>query len=70
MPTATANGLTLAYETSGAPDAPSVLLVMGLGMPLVFWPDAFVDGLAASRFRVVRFDNRCLLYTSPSPRDS
>jgi proline iminopeptidase len=58
MPTAAANGLTLAYETSGAPDAPPVLLLMGLGMPLVFWPDAFVDGLAASGFRVVRFDNR------------
>ncbi|HSD55409.1 MAG TPA: alpha/beta fold hydrolase [Burkholderiales bacterium] len=58
MPTAAANGLTLAYETSGAPDAPPVLLLMGLGMPLVFWPDAFVDGLAASGFRIVRFDNR------------
>jgi pimeloyl-ACP methyl ester carboxylesterase len=32
--------------------------VMGLGMPLVFWPDAFVDGLVAGGFRVVRFDNR------------
>jgi proline iminopeptidase len=31
---------------------------MGLGMPLVFWPDAFVEGLAASGFHVVRFDNR------------
>lgn len=58
MPTATANGLTLAYETSGEPDAPPLVLLMGLGMPLVFWPDAFVDGLAATGFRVVRFDNR------------
>jgi proline iminopeptidase len=58
MPTATANGLTLAYETNGDPRAAPAVLIMGLGMPLVFWPDAFVEGLAASGFRVVRFDNR------------
>jgi proline iminopeptidase len=58
MPTARANGLTLAYEESGDLSAAPLLLLMGLGMPLVFWPDAFVDGLAASGFRVIRFDNR------------
>jgi proline iminopeptidase len=58
MPTATANGLTLAYEASGDPRGSPLVLVMGLGMPLVFWPDAFVDGLAANGFRVVCFDNR------------
>lgn len=58
MPTVTANGIRLAYETSGPAGAPPILLVMGLGMPLVFWPDAFVDGLVKAGFRVVRFDNR------------
>jgi proline iminopeptidase len=67
MPTATANGLTLAYETSGEPGRPAMLLVMGLGMPLVFWPDAFVDGLAASGFQVVRFDNRDCGHSSKMP---
>ena len=58
MPTATANGLALAYETDGDPQAPPLVLLMGLGMPLVFWPDPFVAGLAAAGFRVIRFDNR------------
>jgi pimeloyl-ACP methyl ester carboxylesterase len=58
MPTADANGLALAYEVQGDPDASPLVLVMGLGMPLTFWPDAFVDGLVANGFRVVRFDNR------------
>ncbi|MBK7593172.1 MAG: alpha/beta fold hydrolase [Betaproteobacteria bacterium] len=58
MPTASANGLTLAYELHGDPAASPLVLVMGLGMPLVFWPDAFVAGLAAKGFRVVCFDNR------------
>ncbi len=58
MPLANANGLELAYEETGDPVAPAVLLIMGLGAPLTFWPDAFVDALAAHGFRVVRFDNR------------
>jgi pimeloyl-ACP methyl ester carboxylesterase len=31
---------------------------MGLGMQLVAWPPAFVQGLVEQGFRVVRFDNR------------
>ena len=58
MPFARANGVDLAYEVRGDPSAPPVLLVMGLGMPLSLWPDAFVDGLVAAGFRVVLFDNR------------
>jgi pimeloyl-ACP methyl ester carboxylesterase len=58
MPAIQANGLTLEYESLGDPGAPVVLLVMGLGMQLVAWPDAFCDGLVRKGFRVVRFDNR------------
>lgn len=53
-----ANGISLEYESLGDPAAPAVLLVMGLGMQLVAWPDAFCDGLVRKGFRVVRFDNR------------
>jgi pimeloyl-ACP methyl ester carboxylesterase len=58
MPTLKANGISLAYETSGDPGAPPMVLVMGLGMPLVFWPGAFVDALVAAGFFVLRLDNR------------
>jgi pimeloyl-ACP methyl ester carboxylesterase len=58
MPAATANGLTLDYESFGDPAAPALLLVMGLGMPALAWPDEFVDALVAAGFRVIRFDNR------------
>ena len=34
------------------------LLVMGLGMQLVAWPDALCSELVRSGFRVIRFDNR------------
>ena len=58
MPFAKANGIELAYEEAGPAGASVVLLIMGLGAPLTFWPDAFVDGLVQNGFRVVRFDNR------------
>ena len=58
MATIMANGLNLAYETHGKPTDPCVLLVMGLGMQLIAWPEDFVEGLVEQGFFVVRFDNR------------
>ncbi|MFO1407914.1 MAG: alpha/beta hydrolase [Steroidobacteraceae bacterium] len=53
-----ANGTTLEYESLGPDGAPAILLVMGLGMQLVAWPDAFCERLVAGGYRVIRFDNR------------
>lgn len=58
MPLATANGLSIAYERAGDPAGTPMLLVMGLGMPLSMWPDAFVEGLAREGFSLTLFDNR------------
>jgi pimeloyl-ACP methyl ester carboxylesterase len=51
-------GLRIEYESTGPADAPPIVLIMGLGMQLVAWPPALVDGLVARGYRVVRFDNR------------
>jgi pimeloyl-ACP methyl ester carboxylesterase len=53
-----ANGIDLECVETGRRDAPVILLVMGLGMQLVAWPNSLCEGLAAHGFRVVRFDNR------------
>jgi pimeloyl-ACP methyl ester carboxylesterase len=53
-----ANGLNIEVDDQGPRDAPAVLLVMGLGMQLIGWPDELVELLLAQGFRVVRFDNR------------
>jgi pimeloyl-ACP methyl ester carboxylesterase len=58
MPLATVNGLELDYTVSGEPEAPAVLLIMGLGMPAAMWPDEFVLSLLGRGLRVVTFDNR------------
>ena len=58
MTSAQANGITIEYAETGPPDAPVILLVMGLGMQLIAWPELFCEGLAARGFRAVRFDNR------------
>jgi pimeloyl-ACP methyl ester carboxylesterase len=55
---ASANGISLEYETLGNPDHPVILLIMGLGMNLAGWPDAFCEQLAANGFFIIRFDNR------------
>ena len=39
-------------------DHPAIVLVMGLGMQMIMWPDALCEMLVAKGFRVVRFDNR------------
>jgi pimeloyl-ACP methyl ester carboxylesterase len=53
-----ANGLALEVEESGPRNGPPVLLVMGLGMQLIAWPEEFVRALADAGYRVLRFDNR------------
>ncbi|SDF79147.1 proline iminopeptidase [Duganella sp. OV458] len=58
LATAHANGITIAYETSGNPLDPPVLLVMGLGMQLIAWPQDLIDGLVEQGYYVIRFDNR------------
>jgi pimeloyl-ACP methyl ester carboxylesterase len=55
---AAVRNIELDYESFGEDGAPCILLIMGLGMPGVAWPDAFVAGLVAAGFRVIRYDNR------------
>ena len=58
MPRAHANGIDIEYDTFGAPDAPPLLLIMGLGAQMIIWDEAFCELLAARGHRVIRFDNR------------
>ena len=53
-----ANGIGIEIDDRGAPGGEPLLLIMGLGMQLIAWPDEFVQALVQRRFRVIRFDNR------------
>ena len=53
-----AKGQALEVEDHGSPSGEPLVLIMGLGMQLVAWPDDFVAMLVARGFRVIRFDNR------------
>lgn len=53
-----ANGLAIEVDDQGPADGPPLLLIMGLGMQLIGWPDELVALLLARGFRVIRFDNR------------
>src|SRR6202044_1426686 len=58
MPHVRANGIDIEYESFGRESDPLILLIMGFAAQLIFWPNSLCEGLAAKRFRVVRFDNR------------
>jgi pimeloyl-ACP methyl ester carboxylesterase len=50
--------VSIAYETFGSPDRPTVVLVMGIATQMLAWPDDFCRAIADAGFHVVRFDNR------------
>lgn len=58
MPQASANGISIEYETFGSASDPAILLIMGLGMQLTVWPEPFCQDLASAGFHVIRYDNR------------
>ncbi len=50
--------IELAVQEFGDAGHPAMVLIMGLGMQMVSWPESFCVALAAKGFRVIRFDNR------------
>jgi pimeloyl-ACP methyl ester carboxylesterase len=51
-------GIDIAFERFGDPNAPPLLLIMGLGTQMLGWPDGFCGTLADRGVHVIRFDNR------------
>lgn len=52
------NGITLHYECFGRVENPAVLLVCGMAVQSIYWPDEMCHALADAGYCVVRFDNR------------
>ncbi len=53
-----ANGLALEVDVHGPADGAPLVLLMGLGMQLIAWPQPLVQMLAQRGRRVIRIDNR------------
>jgi pimeloyl-ACP methyl ester carboxylesterase len=51
-------GIDIAYQRLGNPDAPVVMLIMGVAAQSIHWPDAFCHALVNRGLQVIRFDNR------------
>lgn len=60
-------GVELCYQTFGDPSAEPLLLVMGLGGPMIWWDTVFCELLAAKGFYVIRYDNRDTGRSSAQP---
>ena len=53
-----ANGIEIEVDDQGPPGGEPLLLIMGLGMQLIAWPEDLVQDLVRRGFRVLRIDNR------------
>lgn len=51
-------GVQIEVDDAGRTDGEAVLLIMGLGMQLVAWPQTLVQDLVRRGYRVLRLDNR------------
>ncbi len=58
MPSITANGIQIEYDTFGDKSSPPLLLIMGLGAQMIHWDEEFCKQLADKGLYVIRFDNR------------
>ena len=52
------DGIEICYQTFGDPTDRPLLLVMGLGGPMTWWPVDLCHQLAGEGFFVIRYDNR------------
>ena len=52
------NGIQLHVEVGGKTEDPPILLIMGLGAQMLYWPDFFCKSLIDRGYRVIRYDNR------------
>jgi pimeloyl-ACP methyl ester carboxylesterase len=67
-----ANGIQIAYETIGDRGGRPLLMVMGLGAPMLVWHPDLCELLAGRGFFAIRFDNRDVgrsthLHDAPQP---
>jgi pimeloyl-ACP methyl ester carboxylesterase len=58
MPTASANGIQIEYETFGEPSSPPLLLIAGIGGQMIGWDEELCKEWARKGLYVIRFDNR------------
>ena len=60
-----ANGVRIEVDIHGPDSGEPLLMIMGLGMQLVAWPEGLVEALVGHGFRVIRFDNRDVGLSQP-----
>lgn len=60
-----ANGVRIEVDIQGPAGGEPLLMIMGLGMQLIAWPDGLVEQLVDKGFRVIRFDNRDVGLSQP-----
>lgn len=58
------NGIEIFYESFGDNSHPTVVLIMGLDAQCVIWSHSFIAPIVEAGYRVIRFDNRDIGYST------
>lgn len=53
-----ADGRRICYRSHGPDGGEALILVVGLGLQLTYWPQPLIDGLVDAGLRVITLDNR------------
>lgn len=53
-----ADGRSICYRSFGTDGGKTLILVVGLGLQLTYWPQPLIDGLVDAGLRVITMDNR------------
>lgn len=53
-----ADGRRICYRSYGPEERETLILVVGLGLQLTYWPQPLIDGLVDAGLRVITLDNR------------
>jgi pimeloyl-ACP methyl ester carboxylesterase len=52
------DGHSLCYRVQGPAQGETILLIAGLGLQLVYWPEVFIKALTSAGYQVITADNR------------
>ena len=61
------NNIDIWTEIYGNENSSSIILIAGAMAPAVFYPTVFCEKLAGAGFRVIRFDNRDIGFSTHFP---
>ena len=62
------NGISIECRQYGPTNGVPLVLIRGLGTPMVYWPSKLIDGFTARGYHIIAFDNRDIGLSQRCPK--